>query len=404
MDVRGCFGLTDDVRNGFDAIRATFRVTGDAPAEKLRALVENAQERSAVFDMITNGVPVDDRRSSRPSRCSSPPARPRRAAGWSPSPRRSLLDFATLAADPRPRRELPPGGVAAAPRRRLPRGADPAEPSAGWASTARPRPGRRREPPGPRRRLGRDRGEHAPDRRQHRAPRRAGSPATSGARAAPRRSSASPARRAVMARGRQRAHQDLTRPAHPAEPHGGRLAGRGHKVFCTMSPAATELYAPSRSPSTTTRRALRLRPASPPSRRGCRMNATGTPWACAPRAASPCRFDDVPLPARRPARGFPPAGSPTSSWTQPVPAAASRRPRRSASPSRPCAVALAGGAPGREAAPRALVLVAEAEVEVSALRARSRAPATSSTAPPAARRDVAGVTLSSPTSRPPRCS
>src|SRR3954447_7045854 len=58
MDVRGCLGLDDSYRNGFTRIRATFYVKGDAPAEKLRAIVENATKRSAVFDMVTNGVPV----------------------------------------------------------------------------------------------------------------------------------------------------------------------------------------------------------------------------------------------------------------------------------------------------------------------------------------------------------
>ena len=58
MDVRGCLGLESGVRNGFSAIRCAFRISGDAPVEALQALVENAQARSAVFDMITNGVPV----------------------------------------------------------------------------------------------------------------------------------------------------------------------------------------------------------------------------------------------------------------------------------------------------------------------------------------------------------
>jgi len=39
-------------------LSATFRVKGDAPKEKLREVVERAQKRSAVFDMVTNGVPV----------------------------------------------------------------------------------------------------------------------------------------------------------------------------------------------------------------------------------------------------------------------------------------------------------------------------------------------------------
>jgi uncharacterized OsmC-like protein len=58
MDVRGALGLSDEVRNGFEQIRVSFRVAGDAPEEKLREIVARAQQRSAVFDMVTNGVPV----------------------------------------------------------------------------------------------------------------------------------------------------------------------------------------------------------------------------------------------------------------------------------------------------------------------------------------------------------
>jgi uncharacterized OsmC-like protein len=58
MDVRGALGLSDDYRNGFERIRVSFRVAGDAPEEKLREVVARAQRRSAVFDMVTNGVPV----------------------------------------------------------------------------------------------------------------------------------------------------------------------------------------------------------------------------------------------------------------------------------------------------------------------------------------------------------
>ena len=59
MDVRGALGLSDEVRNGFSRIRVSFKVKGDAPEEKLREIVERAQARSAVFDMVTNGVPVE---------------------------------------------------------------------------------------------------------------------------------------------------------------------------------------------------------------------------------------------------------------------------------------------------------------------------------------------------------
>jgi uncharacterized OsmC-like protein len=58
MDVRGALGLSDEYRNGFERIRVSFRVEGDAPEEKLRQLVARAQQRSAVFDMVTNGAPV----------------------------------------------------------------------------------------------------------------------------------------------------------------------------------------------------------------------------------------------------------------------------------------------------------------------------------------------------------
>ncbi|MGK7867961.1 OsmC family protein [Falsiroseomonas sp. E2-1-a20] len=57
-DLRGILGLSDEVRNGFSSIRASFRIAGDGPPEKLRQIVEQSRARSAVFDMLTNGVPV----------------------------------------------------------------------------------------------------------------------------------------------------------------------------------------------------------------------------------------------------------------------------------------------------------------------------------------------------------
>jgi uncharacterized OsmC-like protein len=59
MDVRGALGLSDEVRNGFTRIQVGFKVKGDAPPEKLREVVERAQARSAVFDMVSHGVPVE---------------------------------------------------------------------------------------------------------------------------------------------------------------------------------------------------------------------------------------------------------------------------------------------------------------------------------------------------------
>jgi uncharacterized OsmC-like protein len=58
IDLRGALGLSDEVRNGYEGIRVTFTVRGDAPPEKLREVVERAQARSAVFDVVSHGVPV----------------------------------------------------------------------------------------------------------------------------------------------------------------------------------------------------------------------------------------------------------------------------------------------------------------------------------------------------------
>ena len=58
MDVRGALGVDPEPRNGFEQIRVSFRVTGNAPEDKLREVVERARKRSAVYDMVTNGVPV----------------------------------------------------------------------------------------------------------------------------------------------------------------------------------------------------------------------------------------------------------------------------------------------------------------------------------------------------------
>jgi uncharacterized OsmC-like protein len=58
MDVRGALGVDEEPRNGFERIVASFRVAGNATPEKLREVVERARQRSAVYDMVTNGVPV----------------------------------------------------------------------------------------------------------------------------------------------------------------------------------------------------------------------------------------------------------------------------------------------------------------------------------------------------------
>ena len=58
IDLNGILGLDPTVRNGFEQIRVHFTVKGDASPEKLREVVAQSRARSAVFDIITNTVPV----------------------------------------------------------------------------------------------------------------------------------------------------------------------------------------------------------------------------------------------------------------------------------------------------------------------------------------------------------
>jgi uncharacterized OsmC-like protein len=59
IDLQGILGLSKDVRNGYQKMRLSFDIKGDAPAEKLRQIVEQSRARSAVYDVVTNGVPVE---------------------------------------------------------------------------------------------------------------------------------------------------------------------------------------------------------------------------------------------------------------------------------------------------------------------------------------------------------
>jgi uncharacterized OsmC-like protein len=58
IDLNGILGLNPAVRNGYQGITVRFTVRGDAPPETLRAIVDQSRARSAVYDIVTNGVPV----------------------------------------------------------------------------------------------------------------------------------------------------------------------------------------------------------------------------------------------------------------------------------------------------------------------------------------------------------
>jgi uncharacterized OsmC-like protein len=58
IDLNGILGLDPEVRNGYQQLTVRFTIKGDAPAHKLRELLEQSRARSAVYDIITNQVPV----------------------------------------------------------------------------------------------------------------------------------------------------------------------------------------------------------------------------------------------------------------------------------------------------------------------------------------------------------
>jgi uncharacterized OsmC-like protein len=59
IDLLGLLGLSDGtVRNGYQQIRITIHIEGDADDETLRGLVEQSRRRSAVYDVLTSPTPI----------------------------------------------------------------------------------------------------------------------------------------------------------------------------------------------------------------------------------------------------------------------------------------------------------------------------------------------------------
>ncbi|HEY7045406.1 MAG TPA: OsmC family protein [Nocardioidaceae bacterium] len=59
IDLLGILGLSDgSVRNGYEQMRVTFHIEGDADEDTLRGIVEQSRRRSAVYDVLTNPTPV----------------------------------------------------------------------------------------------------------------------------------------------------------------------------------------------------------------------------------------------------------------------------------------------------------------------------------------------------------
>lgn len=58
LDLRGFLGISDEVRNGYENIRVSFKIRADASDDQLQELVQLAQQRSPVFDIVSHPVPV----------------------------------------------------------------------------------------------------------------------------------------------------------------------------------------------------------------------------------------------------------------------------------------------------------------------------------------------------------
>ncbi|MEZ5419156.1 MAG: OsmC family protein [Vicinamibacterales bacterium] len=59
IDLQGILGLSKEVRNGYQKLTMRVAIDGDAPKEVLEGIVEQSRARSAVYDVLTAGVPVD---------------------------------------------------------------------------------------------------------------------------------------------------------------------------------------------------------------------------------------------------------------------------------------------------------------------------------------------------------
>lgn len=59
LDLHGFLGMDENVRNGYEKIQVNFRIKSDASEEKLGELVELAQKRSPVFDIVSHPTPVE---------------------------------------------------------------------------------------------------------------------------------------------------------------------------------------------------------------------------------------------------------------------------------------------------------------------------------------------------------
>ena len=59
LNLHGFLGMDENTRNGYEKIKVEFKIRADAPKEKLQELVQLAQNRSPVFDIVSHPTPVE---------------------------------------------------------------------------------------------------------------------------------------------------------------------------------------------------------------------------------------------------------------------------------------------------------------------------------------------------------
>jgi uncharacterized OsmC-like protein len=58
MNIQGLLGLNEDVRNGYENVRVSYRIESPEPRERIEELLEIGKRHSPVLDMMCNPVPV----------------------------------------------------------------------------------------------------------------------------------------------------------------------------------------------------------------------------------------------------------------------------------------------------------------------------------------------------------
>jgi uncharacterized OsmC-like protein len=58
LNLHGFLGLDENIRNGYEKIKVKFKIKADTSKEKLQELIQLAQKRSPVFDIISHPTPI----------------------------------------------------------------------------------------------------------------------------------------------------------------------------------------------------------------------------------------------------------------------------------------------------------------------------------------------------------